>query len=58
MQTRSREHLGSGHQLRGGGLQNWRAGASEVLPLRKGEGGGANRFTHPEGGGGGQQVMG
>ena len=36
--------------LGGGGLQNGR-GACEVLPLRKG-GGGGKSFTHAEGGGG------
>ena len=34
---------------RGGGLQNGRGVAHEVLPLRKGEGG--KSFSHAEGGG-------
>ena len=42
----------------GGGLQNWRGGGScEVLPPRKG-GGGWKGFSHAEGEGGTQKVMG
>ena len=39
----------------GGGLQNGRGGAREVLPLRKG--GGGKSFSHAEGGGA-QKVLG
>ena len=44
---------------RGGGLQNGRGGC-EVLPLRKGVGGGGagRSFSHAEGGGGAQIVLG
>ena len=40
----------------GGGLQNGRRGACEVLPLQKG--GGGKRFSHVEGGGGGIKTFG
>ena len=36
----------------GGGLQNGRARAREVLHLQKGRGGGIKRLSHAEGGGG------
>ena len=39
----------------GGGLQNRRGGACEVLPLRKGGGEGGKSFSHAEGGA--QQVL-
>ena len=37
--------------MEGGGLQNGREKASEVLPLQKKRGGGRNLFSHAEGGG-------
>ena len=45
--------LGTGQWLRGGGLQNSRGGASEVLPLQKG--GGRKSFSRAEGAA--QQVL-
>ena len=46
-----RSPLGTGHYLRGGGGGGYKTGggrACEVVPLRKGRGGGC--FSHTEGG--------